>query len=109
MATPFPLHPRLNFRCVDFPRSTSVSRRVKGSATAYELSAGYELKLDAGSPDQFLLDYTSNHSAGNGELPLVREQWGNLFGSQHESEVGSQHNNVALRLTKPGGSRWHVT
>jgi hypothetical protein len=88
----------------------SVSSEDKGFASSSELSMGYELKLVAGSSDQFQFNYagdytTSNgNSAGNGELLLVQGQWVNLFGSQHENETGSQHSNVAVRLVKSGGS-----
>jgi hypothetical protein len=88
----------------------SVSSEDKGFASSSELTIGYELKPVAGSPDQFQFNYAGNYttnngnSAGNGELLLVQGQWVNLFGSQHESETGSQHCNVAVRLAKPGGS-----
>ena len=88
----------------------SVSSKDKGFASSSELSIGYELKPIMGSSDQFQFNYAGNYttsngsSAGNGELLLVQGQWVNLFGSQHENETGSQHNNVAVRLAKPGGS-----
>jgi len=88
----------------------SVSSKDSGFASSSELSIGYELKPVAGSPDQFQFNYAGNHttskgdSAGNGELLLIQGQWVNLFGSQHETETGSQHSNVAVRVAKPGGS-----
>lgn len=90
--------------------SVSVSSKDKGFASSSELSIGYELKPIMGSSGQFQFNYAGNYttsngsSAGNGELLLVQGQWVNLFGSQHEKETGLQHNNVAVRLAKPGGS-----
>lgn len=87
-----------------------VSSKDKGFASSNELSIGYELKPVAGSPDQFQLNYAGHYtasngsSAGTGELLLVQGLWVNLFGSRHENEAGSQHSNVVVRLTKPGGS-----
>ncbi|MBU2952748.1 hypothetical protein [Marinobacter sp. F3R08] len=89
--------------------NVSVSNEEMGFASANELSMGYELKPVAGSPDQFLFEYAGNYTAGNGnsygngELLLIKGQWVNIFGSQHESETGPQHSNVAVRLAKPGG------
>lgn len=88
----------------------SVSSKDNGFASSSELSIGYKLKPVAGSPDQYQFNYAGNHttsngnSAGNGELLLVQGQWVTLFGSQHETETGSQHSNVAVRVAKPGGS-----
>jgi hypothetical protein len=88
----------------------SVSSKDNGFASSNELAIGYELKPVAGAPDQFQFNYAGNHttsngnSAGNGELLLVQGQWVNLFGSQHETQTGSQHSSVAVRLAKPGGS-----
>lgn len=88
----------------------SVSSEDEGFASSDDLSIGYELKPVASSPDQFQLNYagsyrTSNgNSAGNGELLLVQGQWVILFGSRHDNETGSQYSNVAVRLSKPGGS-----
>ncbi|GGE63126.1 hypothetical protein GCM10011533_14420 [Streptosporangium jomthongense] len=88
----------------------SVSSEEKGFASSNELSIGYELKPVTGSPKQFQFNYAGNYttsngsSAGNGELLLIQGQWVNLFGSLHESKTGSQHSNVAVRLSKPGGS-----
>ncbi len=87
-----------------------VSGEDKGFASSNGLSIGYEFTPVAGSPDQFQFNYAGNYttsngnSAGNGELLLVQGQWVNLFGSQHENETGSQHNNVAVRLANPVGS-----
>ncbi|MBZ0335294.1 hypothetical protein [Marinobacter sp. AL4B] len=89
---------------------TGVSGEDKGFASSNELSIGYELKPVAGSPDQFQFNYAGNYTtsngnnAGNGSLLLVQGQWVNLFGSRQESEAGSQHSNVVVRLAKPGGS-----
>jgi len=89
---------------------TSLSREDNGFTSSSDLAIGYELKPVPGSPDQFQFSYAGNYtasnvsSAGNGELLLIQGQWVNLFGSQHESETGSQHSNVAVRLAKPGGS-----
>lgn len=88
----------------------SVSSEDKGFFSSSELSIGYELKPVASSSDQFQFNYagdytTSNgNNAGSGELLLVQGQWVNLFGSRHESETGSQHSNVAVRLVESGGS-----
>ena len=88
----------------------SVSSEDNGLVSSNELAIGYELKPVAGSPDQFQFGYAGRYttsggnSAGNGELLLDQGQWFNLFGSQHESETGSQSSNVAVRLAKPGGS-----
>ncbi|WP_138436107.1 hypothetical protein [Marinobacter shengliensis] len=88
----------------------SVSSTDNGFASSGELAIGYELKPVTGSPDQFQFNYAGNHttsngdSAGNGGLLLVQGQWVNLFGSQHETQTGSQHSSVAVRLAKPDGS-----
>ncbi|MCL1478510.1 MAG: hypothetical protein MH219_13765 [Marinobacter sp.] len=88
----------------------SVSSEEKGFASSSGLSIGYEFKPVTGSPKQFQFNYAGNYttsngnSAGNGELLLIKGQWVILFGSRHESETGSQHRNVAMRLAKPGGS-----
>jgi len=87
-----------------------VSSEDKGFVSSHGLSIGYEVKPVSGSSDQSQFSYSGNYttsngsSAGNGELLLVQGQWLTLFGSQHESETGSQHSNVAVRLAKPGGS-----
>lgn len=87
----------------------SVSSEDKGFASSGDLSVGYELRPVAGSPGQFQLNYagsyttSSGNSVGNGALMLVQEQWVILFGSRHDNENGSQYNNVAVRLVKPGG------
>lgn len=88
----------------------SVLGEDKGFASSGELSIGYELKPVARSSGQFQFNYAGSYttnsgdSASNGELLLVQGQWVSLFGSRHENETGSQHNNVAVRLAKPGGS-----
>lgn len=87
----------------------SVSSKDNGFASSNELAIGYELEPVAGSPDEVQFNYAGNHftsngnSAANGELLLVQGQWVNLFGSQHETQTGSHHSNVAVRLVKPGG------
>ncbi|SFE74971.1 hypothetical protein SAMN04487869_1166 [Marinobacter sp. DSM 26671] len=88
----------------------SVSSEDKGFASSGDLSIGYELKSVAGSPRQFLFNYSGSYttrngsSAGNGEMLLVQGQWVSLFGSRHDNGTGSQYSNVAVRLANSSGS-----
>lgn len=99
----------------DFLKESSVLRigvssAETGFASSDTLSIGYELKPVTGSPDQLHFRYSGTYttskgsSAGSGELLLIQGQWVNLFGSQHETETGSQYSNVVVRLAKPSGS-----
>lgn len=105
-----PLLPIAKFLRESSLLKVSVSSTDNGFASSSELAIGYELKPVAGSPDQFQFNYAGNHttsngnSAGNGELLLVQGQWVNPFGPQHETQTGSQHSNVAVRVAKSGGS-----
>lgn len=85
-----------------------VSDEDQGFVSSRELSIGYELRPVQGSPDRFQFNYAGNYTTsggnhiGKGKLLLTPGQWVNLFGSQHESETGIQHSDVAVRLIKTG-------
>lgn len=72
-------------------------QRIASQITLLFLSLIPSIALAENSaPDDYI--------ASNGELLLVQGKWVNLFGSQHETQTGSQHSSVAVRLAKPGGS-----
>jgi hypothetical protein len=88
----------------------AVSAEDKGFVSSPEISIGYEFSRIKDSSDKFKFNYAgayttrSGNSSSQGQLLLERGQWVNLFGSRRESETGSFHTNVAVRLVEPGGS-----
>ncbi|MFL1464610.1 hypothetical protein [Marinobacter sp. HN1S83] len=88
----------------------AVAAEDKGFASSHEVSIGFEFSRIKNSSGKLKFNYAgtyttrSGDSSGQGQLLLEKGQWVNLFGSLHESEAGSRHANVAVRLVEPDGS-----
>lgn len=75
-----------------------------GFVSSPEITLGFELKARPESPSDFTFkfagryDPASQNVTGTGEVLLTKDQWLNLFSSEHARGNSTQYRDVAVRL-----------
>ena len=83
-----------------------VASEDEGFVASDAFSLGYRVRPVADEPGTFKLTWASRYSRGSdwstaqGQAALVKGEWGLLYGSRNESDMGTQHTGVAVRLVE---------
>ncbi|MFO7787416.1 MAG: hypothetical protein R6W87_06510 [Halospina sp.] len=78
----------------------------EGFVASDVFSLGYRVSPIEDEPGTFKLTWASSYSRGSdwrtaeGKLALVKGEWVQLYGSRNESDAGTQHTGVAVRLVE---------
>lgn len=87
-----------------------VATEDKGFVSSQEFSIGYEVRPVDDSLGPFRFTYLGEYktsggsNVGQGTLILEEGEWASLFGSGHQTESGTQHIEVTVRLITAEGS-----
>lgn len=86
-----------------------VATEDEGFVASDAFSLGYRVSPVEDEPGTFKLTWASSYSRSSdwstaeGKMALVKGEWVQLFGSRNESDAGTQHTGVAVRLVESTG------